>query len=666
MEGLEQYADTYQLLEKLGEGSGGIVYKAYHKRLKTEVVLKKILSENVSLPVKRQEADILKKLSHSFLPQVYDFLTVGQDVYTVMSYIPGKSFQELICDGATFTHNQMIRWGMQLCSALNYLHSQNPPIIHSDIKPANIMLRPDGNICLIDFNISFFMDGSTVLGYSHGFTSPEQYIFALDRKNTKGIKNYRSIDEKTDIYSVGATFYYLATGKKRENFNAPIDLDLLRACTSEAFAQVIVTAMQREPEKRFSNAYEMFRAFQGISKRDERYRSLLIKQRWIRAALIVLLAGFIILGGIGIHEMHLERVDAYNDVVEAQIASRKNEEYGKAKKMYEKARQILPDSLETYYQNAYTLYQQKEYEECIDFIDYDILGNEKLDLKDTRMAEVYYLKADSLFRLEDYEGAAEAYKKLFKHGGYDTLYYRDYAITLAYRGDKEQAEAVLAEAIEYGLEEDSIFYAKGEIEKALGEYDLSLSDFRECITISEDDDLKARAYTLSSEIYEETGEQEQERTILTEAMSNLPAQNQMLLIERLIQVNLDLADTTGQSSYRSDAIDGLLTVIEQGWDTYETYDTLAILYEKEADLNRAEQVLLEMQEKFGDDYNIFKRYAFLEIDRQELLSNQVRDYQLFQQYYEKAEELYKEETAEDTEMLLLDDLYRQVKEGGWL
>lgn len=666
MGGLEQYADTYQILEKLGEGSGGIVYKAYHKRLKTEVVLKKMRSRNVSALVNRQEADILKKLSHSFLPQVYDFLTVDQDVYTVMSYVPGKSFQELMRNGVKFTQNQMIRWGMQLCSALNYLHSQNPPVIHSDIKPANIMLRPDGNICLIDFNISFFMDGSTVLGYSHGFTSPEQYILALDSQTVREVKNYRSVDEKTDIYSVGATFYYLATGTMREDFKVSVDWELLQACTGEAFAQVIIRAMQIDPDRRFSNAYEMFRAFQGISKRDERYRSLLRKQWGIRAALIVLLAGFIVLGGFGIREMYLERVEAYNDVVEDQIDFRENEEYEEAKEKYEEAKQILPGALETYYQNAYTLYQEKEYEECVDFIDYDILKNEKLDLKDARMAEVYYLKADSLFQMEDYQEAAEAYKKLFRQGGYDTLYYRDHAITLAYCGDKEQAEEVLEEAIEHGLEEDSIFYAKGEIEKALEEYDSSLSDFRECIAISEDDALKARAYTLSSEIYEETGERKQERALLMEAMSDLPVQNQMLLIERLIQVNLDLADATGQSSYRSDAIDGLLTVIEQGWDTYETYDTLAILYEKQEDLNHAEGILLEMQDKFGDDYNIFKRYAFLEIDRQELLSNRSRDYQMFREYYEKAEGLYEEESGEDMEMLLLEDLYEQVKAGGWL
>ena len=73
-----------------------------------------------------------------------------------------------------------------------------------------------------------------------------------------------------------------------------------------------------------------------------------------------------------------------------------------------------------------------------------------------------------------------------------------------------------------------------------------------------------------------------------------------------------------------------------------------------------------MQSKFGDDYNIFKRYAFLEIDRQELLANRSRDYAMFEEYYDKAMELYDEESGEDMEMELLMNIYEQVKAGGWL
>ena len=176
MNRFEEFSNTYQILEKLGEGSGGVVYLAYHRRLQKEVVLKQIKSKGLSMADKRQEVDILKNLNHSFLPQVLDFLMMGDEVYTVMSFIPGKSLARLMREGARFTLGQLIRWGMQITSALNYLHSQRPPVIHGDIKPANIMLTPQGNICLIDFNISFFLDENAILGYTDGYSSPEQYI----------------------------------------------------------------------------------------------------------------------------------------------------------------------------------------------------------------------------------------------------------------------------------------------------------------------------------------------------------------------------------------------------------------------------------------------------------------------------------------------------------
>ena len=157
-----ELSDTYQIIRKLGEGGGGIVYLAYHKRLRKEVVLKQIKGRRLSVADKRQEVDILKNLNHSYLPQVLDFLTIDHEVYTVMSYIPGKSFRQLLKEKRRFSQGELIRYGMQICSALNYLHSQNPPVIHGDIKPANIMLTPQGNICLIDFNISFFF----ILHYS--------------------------------------------------------------------------------------------------------------------------------------------------------------------------------------------------------------------------------------------------------------------------------------------------------------------------------------------------------------------------------------------------------------------------------------------------------------------------------------------------------------------
>lgn len=662
------FSDTYEIIGYLQSGSGGAVYKAYHKRLKKEVVLKRIKQKNVNMRINRQEVDILKNLNHSYLPQVLDFLNVDGEIYTVMSFIPGHSFKELLEEGVQFSQNQLIRWGMQLCSALYYLHSQKPPIVHGDIKPANIMLMPQGNICLIDFNISFFMDENTVLGYTEGYTSPEQYIIALDKKSIHAIPNHTVVDEKSDIYSVGATFYHLITGHKLERHRSGREYEELQEHVSEGFASVIMKAIVLERDKRYANAYEMYQAFQNIYKKDKRYKRLLARQRAIRAGFILLLGISIAGTGYGIHEVKLERVEKYNNLVEKQVMYREAGKYGKERKVYKSAIKVFPDKLESYYQNAYTLYDEEKYEKCIDFVEYDVLQNEKVDIIDERMGDLYYLEAESYFQLEDYESSVDVFEKAFQFGAKDSLYYRDYAIALAYNGNTEKAEEILQDAIDKGLNEDSIHFTKGEIEKALNNESDAISEFRQCIGITEDDQLKTRAYLLLSEIYEEAGEDKEERAILLEARNNLPMENQMQILEKLIQVDIDLADA-GDTQLRNEAINLSKEVIEQGWETYTTYNNLAILYQKQKNLAETADILTQMIELYGDDYNIEKRLAFLEIDKQEQKGNDFRDYSAFEKYYECAEKLYYAQLKNndtDSEMQLLENVYQQVRSGGWL
>lgn len=662
------FSDTYEIIGYLQSGSGGAVYKAYHKRLKKEVVLKRIKQKNVNMRINRQEVDILKNLNHSYLPQVLDFLNVDGEIYTVMSFIPGHSFKELLEEGVHFTQNQLIRWGMQLCSALYYLHSQNPPIVHGDIKPANIMLTPQGNICLIDFNISFFMDENTVLGYTEGYTSPEQYIIALDKKSIHAIPNHTVVDEKSDIYSVGATFYHLITGHKLERRRSGREYEELQEHVSEGLASVIMKAIVLERDKRYANAYEMYQAFQNICKKDKRYQRLLTRERAIRAGLILLLGISIAGTGYGIHEVKLERLEKYNNLVEKQVIYREAGKYGKERKVYKSAIKVFPDKLESYYQNAYTLYDEEKYEKCIDFVEYDVLQNEKADIIDERMGDLYYLEAESYFQLEDYKNSVDIFEKAFQFGAKDSLYYRDYAIALAYNGNTEKAEEILQDAIDKGLNEDSIHFTKGEIEKALNNESDAISEFRQCIGITKDDQLKTRAYLLLSEIYEEAGEDKEERAILLEARNNLPMENQMQILEKLIQVDINLADD-GDTQLRNEAINLSKEVIEQGWKTYTTYNNLAILYQKQKNLAETADILTQMIELYGDDYNIEKHLAFLEIDKQEQKGNDFRDYSAFEKYYERAEKLYYAQLKSndtDSEMQLLENVYQQVRSGGWL
>lgn len=173
-------AATYRIIEKIGAGGGGVVYLAEHLRLHKKVVLKadKRPPQYANQQALRQEVDVLKNLSHTYIPQVYDYFTEGDIVYTVIDYIEGESLDKPLKRGEKLNQPQIVEWACQLLEALCYLHAQPPHgILHADIKPANIMLTSQGDIRLIDFNIALALgeEGAVKVGYSHGYASPEHY-----------------------------------------------------------------------------------------------------------------------------------------------------------------------------------------------------------------------------------------------------------------------------------------------------------------------------------------------------------------------------------------------------------------------------------------------------------------------------------------------------------
>lgn len=281
-------------------------------------------------------------------------------------------------------------------------------------------------------------------------------------------------------------------------------------------------------------------------------------------------------------------------------------------------------------------------------------------------ADVMYVKACSYFELGNYKQAIKSYEQLFRYGSSNYLHYRDYAITLAYNNDEIKANQILQKAIDKGMKEDSIYFAKGEINKAMDRMDDAINYFQLCLDKTDDNNLKERSYVLTSDIYKNQNDLTKCREILINAVNTLPGDKQLISIEHLIQVDIDLASKMNDSSYQKEAIELLNKVISNHWDNYKTYDNLVILNEKLGNYSQVNKYLNYMKKTYGDDYNINKRHAFLEIDLQKEKSNEERDYKLFYVYYKKAKELYEKEEQNDSEMQLLDDVYHQVEKGGWL
>ncbi len=253
---------TYQILGEIGSGGGGVVYKARHIRLQTDVVVKRIRDEVRGKIQSRQEADVLKKLKHPYLPRVYDFIETPEAVYTVMDFIPGISMDKALTQYGRFAQKYVLQWAKELGEALAYLHNQKPAIIHSDIKPANIILTPDGHICLIDFNISIAIDSSmkATLGISAGYSSPEQYRDVQQLQtyyHTAGMAQVPiSIDLRSDIYSLGCVLYHLLAGfPPGTNFNTRMPAEEI-AGVSEGFAFIIDKMIEYNPVDRYHTGQE--------------------------------------------------------------------------------------------------------------------------------------------------------------------------------------------------------------------------------------------------------------------------------------------------------------------------------------------------------------------------------------------------------------------------
>ena len=270
---------VYQIVEEIGAGGTGVVYKAYHLRLRRYVVVKRIKDEVAARINARAEADILKRLKHTYLPQVYDFLEVDGGIYTVIDFIEGQSLDYYIKKGYRLQQKQIVLWARQLCEALVYLHGLVPPIIHSDIKPQNIMITPQGNVCLIDFNISLDGQGSSqISGMSAGYAPPEQYLNASPPPaGTAAGASYSfqmaaPLDARSDIYSLGATLYHLLSGRKPEKSTGQVTpVTALGLPYSQALLEVVEKMMQPDPNRRYQTAAELLRVFCDLRKLDRRY-----------------------------------------------------------------------------------------------------------------------------------------------------------------------------------------------------------------------------------------------------------------------------------------------------------------------------------------------------------------------------------------------------------
>ncbi|RCK75518.1 MAG: hypothetical protein ANABAC_0809 [Anaerolineae bacterium] len=247
----------YRIIEILGQGGMGAVYRAIDENLGVEVALKENLFTTDEYARQfHREAVILANLRHPNLTRVTDhFIIAGQGQYLVMDYVEGEDLRERMERLGVISEEEAVQIGAAICDALTYLDSRTEPIVHRDIKPGNVKISPNGHIYLVDFGLAKVLEGNQVTttgarAMTPGYSPPEQYGTART-------------DHRSDIYSLGATLYAAVTGHLPEDGLARLmgqaQLTKVRVRNpkvSEEFAAVIEKALEVKPEDRFVNAQE--------------------------------------------------------------------------------------------------------------------------------------------------------------------------------------------------------------------------------------------------------------------------------------------------------------------------------------------------------------------------------------------------------------------------
>lgn len=246
----------YKILSEIGHGGMSVVYMAINEKANKTWAVKEVRKDgrmdfNIVRRGLMAEIDTLKRLKHPYLPSIVDVIEDDETFIIVMDYVEGRSLDKILEEHGVQQESVVVEWAKQLCDVLGYLHSRTPAIIYRDMKPANVMLKPDGTVTLIDFgtakNYEINYGETTGIG-TIGYAAPEQYIGSgLGRT-----------DARTDIYCLGMTLYHLLTGQDPcRNLISDTSIRAVNPALSRGLDSIIRKCTAHQPEDRYQSCEEL-------------------------------------------------------------------------------------------------------------------------------------------------------------------------------------------------------------------------------------------------------------------------------------------------------------------------------------------------------------------------------------------------------------------------
>ncbi len=283
----EVIGGKYEVIEVVGSGGSGIVYKVFDRNLDCYRAVKAFYNKEGEMDVLEKEISFLRELNHPAFPSIIDYMEVDGRKYLVMDYIEGITLDIYIKKYGKVNSEQAVFWAIELAEVLEYLHRSSDPIIYQDMKPSNVIINAEGKIKLIDF-------GSAQLKYcdhrgrehpytgTYGYGAPEQF----------GYLGKETADEKSDVYGLGMTLHYMLTGN--DPSCPPFIVQPLRfydASLSAGLEKIIEKSTQAEKGKRYAGISPMKEALKRQRTSEKRWRYVYNVVEGLYYMLLFLLGG---------------------------------------------------------------------------------------------------------------------------------------------------------------------------------------------------------------------------------------------------------------------------------------------------------------------------------------------------------------------------------------
>lgn len=657
------FNSTYEIESVIGQGGMSTVYLAEHTRLHTKWAVKEVRKQQGVKFDFLAESNILKRLQHPMLPRIVDIFEDAEYVYIVEDFVEGQSLEKLLKEHRRVDEATGLRWFRDLCEVLKYLHEQKPnPIIYRDLKPANIMLQPDGTLKLIDFGIAREYKeasaGDTSYAGTQGYAAPEQFGTA-------------QTDARTDIYSLGVTMYHLLTGKSP--YEPPykfVPARELQPELSHGIEVVLGKCIMTEPKDRYQSVEELAQDLNNMYRYDRAWKKYVAK-KWARACTLIVLA--VVSAGLVYHGKELikqETEERYYDLLE-NAGLYYTSDYDKAEQLLSEARDIHPERPDADRQQTYALYLNELWQECVD------LGTETLE-KFGPDGQTYLTVASAQFELGDYEEAADSFYKGAKNTQLSVDNMRDYAIALGRTGNIDTAAQVMEELEGRDANPEVTSYVKGELHFARKEYLDAEEAFMNTLDLTEDNTLRRRCYISLGELYRDCTalvrvDQSPIETPATKSVAVLskgitedalrydPTLWELLAMAYFESYHIDAVP----SSYLQSAADCFNRVIELGIQKTYLYTNLYTIYYEMKNYSMAADVLDKFEQVYSDNYmpNALRSIMYITIENSK--PQEDRDYTQAYQEYESAGKKIRS-NDETTYYQQLETLIDELRRSGWL